>query len=244
MIAPAARARTIGPTERTRVSARTASRPAAGGAPRPSPRAVLDAAAEPPPREHGDPVAQVDELLEVGGDDERRDPPLRLLADARPHRTGRPHVEPVRRLAVDHRLRLEGELAREQHLLDVAAGERGDPRSGAGRPDVEARDEVLRGRVDGPLLDDAAPPEGRLADALQDDVERDREAPDRALAQTVVRHVAEAEPLAPGDAEGGDRPAPEADLAGGERPLAGDRLGQLPLAVAVDARDAQDLTGP
>src|SRR3989304_1165840 len=108
MIAPAARARTIGPTERTRGSARTASRPAAGGAPRPSPasgvtaasliasrlphhqladplrgaRAVLDDAAEPPPREHGAPVAQVDELLEVGGDDESRDPPPRLLARA------------------------------------------------------------------------------------------------------------------------------------------------------------------
>ena len=50
---------------------------------------------EPPLEEDGDPVAEIEELLEVSRDDDRAHARLGLLADLLPHSARRLHVEPV-----------------------------------------------------------------------------------------------------------------------------------------------------
>ena len=71
-------------------------------------------------------------------------PPVASLPDQVAHGRGRLHVEPVRRLVEDDHLRLEAQLAGEQDLLDVAAGERAGPRRHGRRADVELADELGR----------------------------------------------------------------------------------------------------
>ena len=82
---------------------------------------------------------------------------------------------------------------------------------------------------------------GALADALEHEVEADAERADDALAEAVVRDVAQPELLPRAHVELPDRRAEEPDVAGRRAPLSGDDLGELALAVAVHAGDAQDL---
>ena len=118
-------------------------------------------------------------------------------------------------------------------------------RPGRWRPDVELLDELAaRSSVDGRAVDGAAPPVGLLADALEHQVELDRPATDDPLAQAVVRDVAEPESLARRDAWCRVMDLPASSMRPGiDAPLTCDRLGERALAVAVDARDAQDLAG-
>ena len=83
---------------------------------------------------------------------------------------------------------------------------------------------------------------GPLADLLQHDVHRHRHGADRPLVQPVVGDVAKAQLLALRDLEFRERTAEETNVAGCERPLTCDGLGQLALAVPVHAGDAHDLT--
>ena len=168
---------------------------------------------------------------------------VRQLADAGAHGPGGEDVEPVGRLVVDHQARVVRELARQHDLLDVAARERPDARLRTGRPDVVLGDLPDRVALHLALADGAAPPERGLADALQDEVEADRERGDRPLTEAVVADVPQAHPLALPDREAGDGDAPEAHVPGRRRALPRDRLRQLTLAVPVDAGDAQDLAG-
>ena len=105
-----------------------------------------------------------------------------------------------------------------------------------------SRDELARGGVDGGPVDGAPAPVGRLADALEHEVDAHRVATDDALVEAVVRDVAEAQAAGAADTAG---PvigrARETDLAGARLALAGDDLRERALAVAVDAGDAQDL---
>ena len=121
-----------------------------------------------------DPVGEVDELVEVGRDDEDGDAAIGELADALADRGDRPDVEAVGRLAEDDDARIERELASEDRLLDVAAAELADRRPLGRGPDVELLDERSRGRVDAGPVHGAPPPEGRLADALEEQVQPDR----------------------------------------------------------------------
>ena len=90
----------------------------------------------------------------------------------------------------------------------------------------------------------AGAPEGLAADPLQDRVHRHVEVGHGALADPVVGHVAQPAPLALADPEPGHVLAEQRHLAGARAALAGDQLGQLALAVAVDARDPDDLARP
>ena len=110
-----------------------------------------------------------------------------------------------------------------------------------GRADVEALDERARVAVDRVAADAPAAPVGRLADALEHEVQRDREPGDDPLAEAVVGDVAQAELLALGDAHRADRRAEVADLPAGQAALPADHLGERALPVAVDAGDAQHL---
>ena len=90
------------------------------------------------------------------------------------------------------------------------------------------------------VADDPVAPERRVADALQQQVEPDREGGHRALAEPVVGDVAQPRVLALAHAQPLDRLAVEHDAACIGGALAGDRLGKLFLAVAVHARDPED----
>ena len=73
----------------------------------------------------------------------------------------------------------------QDRLLDVAAAQLADRRPLGRGPDVELLDERSGGRVDPWPVHGATPPEGRLADALEEQVEPDR----------VRRHDSFAEPV-------------------------------------------------
>ena len=90
-------------------------------------------------------------------------------------------------------------------------------------------------------LDPPALPERPLADALEHEIETDAERADDALAEAVVGHVAQAELLPRAHVELADRRAEEPHVARRRAALSRDDLGELALAVAVHAGDAEDL---
>src|SRR5207244_5328642 len=95
--------------------------------------------------------------------------------------------------------------------------------------------------VDGTALDAPVAPERPLADALQEQVQSDRQRGDDPLAQPIVGHVAQPELLTRRHREARHRAAVEDDLAVRGAPLAGYHLRQRALPVSIDARDAEAL---
>src|ERR1700694_715792 len=208
------------------------------------PAAVLHDPREPAAREHGDPVGELEQLVEVGRDDERCAAVPGQLPDPFANRGGRPDVEPVGRLVEDGDLRIEAQLARERELLDVAPGERPCPGRDARRAHVELVDELGGLLVDDRALDAAVPPERPLADPLQEQVQPDGEGSDDPFSQPVIGHVAEPQLLARQDGQTRDRRPVELDIAYDGGPLPRDHLGERALAVSVDTGDAEDLALP
>src|SRR6516165_7127923 len=150
-------------------------------------------------RDHGDPIADLEQFVEIGRDDESRAAALRELPDQVANGRGRLDVQPVGRLVEDDDLGREAHLAGEQDLLDVAARERGRARRDQRRAHVEVAYEIGRPVVhDGPL-DPTVPPERTLADALEEEIQPDGQRSDDAFAQTIVGHVAQAELLPRGN---------------------------------------------
>ena len=92
--------------------------------------------------------------------------------------------------------RVARELAGEHDLLDVPARQGGGAGVDTGGADVEALDERARVAVDHLAPDAPAAPVGRLADALEHEVERDGQAGHDPLPQAVVGDVAQTELLA------------------------------------------------
>ena len=84
---------------------------------------------------------------------------------------------------------------------------------------------------------------GAMPMRLQHHVDGHAERPDDALAEPVVGDVAQAEALPRADAQLAYRLAGELDVAAATAALAGDGLGERPLAVAVHAGDADHLAG-
>ena len=76
-------------------------------------------------------------------------------------------VEAARRLRGDQHGRIEGELARQQRLLQIAAGQRAGPRHRPGAAYVVGADLLLGEGDDGAGPEQAAAAEGRVADARQ-----------------------------------------------------------------------------
>jgi hypothetical protein len=154
----------------------------------------------------------------------------------------RAHVDTARRLGGEEELEA-AELARDDDLLLVAAGERTRRLAGALRADVELGDALL-----GEVVEDAAPngpPAGEtgVVGAVEDEVLGDREPPTR--------------PSSPRSS--GTKPTPLARTWLTLRPTSSapsrlidpvvcelqthDRLGELGLAVALHAGDGEDLAG-
>ena len=152
-------------------------------------------------------------------------------------------IDAARRLGGEQDLRLVGDLAGEQRLLQVAAGERAGARVGTGGADVEAVDLVAGELADRLAVEDAAPGERRPADPGQRHAFRQRQRADHADRHAVLRHAADAARLDEARGQAGHHLAVEFDGAAGRGKHAGDHVGERPLAVAGDAGDADDLAG-
>src|SRR5262249_29638554 len=180
-------------------------------------------------------------LVQVRGDDERRSSVSRQLGNHGADDAGRPYVETVGRLVEHDDLGGEGELAREDDLLDVPARKGADPSGDAGRADIEVGDELLGPPVYDRALDAPAPPEGLLADALEKEVQADGERADDPFAQPIVGDVSQAELLARGHGQPRDLDVVEQNLTCAGRALPGNDLSKRALAVPIDSCDAEDL---
>ena len=154
-------------------------------------------------------------------------------------------VEAVGRLGEDHDL-APGRTARAPEAPSGCcrrkAGRSASPRRACGR-----RSRARAGRACAamaPRLVEAAVPEWRLADLLQEEIGRDGEG-SRPCPRTAGRRSRSAGRAAVARRRRAARSAcpPSRIAPGGSWPLAGKRLGELLLAVAVDAGDAEDLAG-
>ena len=93
---------------------------------------------------HGDAIADGDDLLELGADDEDGGTGIALLDDPLVDVLDRADVETARRLRRDDQLDRPRELARDDDLLLVAARQRARQRVDRRRPDVEVAGRRLR----------------------------------------------------------------------------------------------------
>ena len=103
------------------------SRPTLGG----------DDADDRPAEHHRDPVGEREDLVELGGDQQHGGAPVALLDDPPVDVLDRADVQPAGRLGGDQQPDRPGQLAGDDDLLLVAAGQRADRRLHRGRPDVE-----------------------------------------------------------------------------------------------------------
>ena len=123
-------------------------------------------------------------------------PPPASSRIALAHGVRRADVEAVGRLVEDDDLGVERQLAREQHLLDVAARERAGARRDARRAHVELAHELARLAVDLAALDPPERQNGRWPMRLRTRLRPTPQRADDALAEAVVGDVAQAELLA------------------------------------------------
>ena len=107
-------------------------------------------------------------------------------------------IEAVGRLVEDHHLGAVGQFARQQHLLDVATRQPADRRVQARRSYVVFAHQFAGTALDLAALFEAAAPEWRFADLLEEEVDRDGEGADGALAQPVIGQVAQTRPRGAG----------------------------------------------
>ena len=134
-----------------------------------------------------------------------------------------------------------GDLPGQDGPLLVSPREQLDRRLRAGGDDAESFDEPSSEPVERLLVQDRASGQGGTAVSFHRQVVGDGEVGHQAHPQPVTGDVADAglDGLAGGAV--GDLPTVDADVAPGGRSQSGDHLGQLPLPVAGDTGDPQDL---
>ena len=98
--------------------------------------------------EHADPVRELEDLVELGGDQQDGGAGVALGDGLAMDELDAADVQAARRLVEDQQLQLAPELARDDDLLLVAAGEGAGGAVGRRRPDVELGD-LLRRRARG-----------------------------------------------------------------------------------------------
>ena len=154
----------------------------------------------------------------------------------------RADVETARRLRRDQHLRVAVDLAREDDLLLVAAGEAASERLRAAAAHVELLEQLARLLRQALREEPAEARGGRMVVVVQGDVLRQREVEHEPAPLPVLRDVAEPGVEAVAAALVGDVLVADQDPAlrsPCRRPAM--RVDQLGLAVAVDAGDADDL---
>ena len=139
-----------------------------------------------------DPVGEREDLLELERDEQDRAALVALGDEAAVEELDRPHVEAARRLGRDQHLRVARDLARDDDLLLVAAGEAARARLRAAAAHVELLDQPC-GALDHPRGKQPAPLRvRRLRVVVQPDVLRDGELEDETAPLTVLRDVPDA----------------------------------------------------
>ena len=98
---------------------------------------------------HGDAVGEREDLLQVLADQKHRAAARAERQELAVDELGRADVDAARRLRGEQDFRLARDLAGEQRLLQIAAGERAGARLRAGGADVEALDLIGREAADG-----------------------------------------------------------------------------------------------
>src|SRR5437773_10491271 len=152
----------------------------------------------------------------------------------------RSDVQPACRLRGDQHLGIAGDLTCGADLLLVPSRQRGRPGRRSAAADVELLDQAPR-ELDEPSREDPAEAGDRRAVVVVElGVLGDRELEDEATALPILRDVPEARVQHAARGRPLDLPAGDRDAAALTLAEARERLDQLTLAVAVDARDADD----
>ena len=140
-------------------------------------------------------------------------------------------------------LRVAGQGPRHHHLLLVAAGKRGNRKVGAGRLDGQLVDQPARHRVPPTRGDEAVTPEPLRHG--HGDVLRDRHQRHETLPVAVLRHQSRRRRAsAAGTLPGRSRRPDDAEFTAARAAQAHEGLGDLHLAAASAAGQADDLAGP
>lgn len=189
------------------------------------------------------PVGEREEFGEVGGDQQHGGAPVTRGDQTLVHESHRADVHPARDLGGDQQAWSRGEFAGDDHLLQVAAGQRAYGHRRVGGADRVLVDQPLGVGADGTRVQDAAAGEGRAVVAVHDEVVGDRRVEGGAVVQPVLRYVADAGPTMARHVEAGRVGAVDADRARGGAAQPGEDFGEFALAVALDAGHADDLPG-
>ena len=154
---------------------------------------------------------------------------------------GDAHIEAAGRLVAQQKPRRLGKFSRQDHLLGIAARQAPARSVGSsGDNGIGAHGALAGGRNRGEIAERAGPP-APVPLLAEHDVFRDAEIRHQSFLETVVRHIADAEPGDVTRRQAARGRAGDDDLAGA-RPLdAGDHGEELVLAVARHAGDAEDL---
>src|SRR5258706_8819964 len=192
--------------------------------------------------ENEDAIADGSQLVEIERDEQDGGAVFAGFAQRVVHSARGAQVESAGRLHRDHqaRRRASRQLARGDQLLLVSAGEIAGASERLGRADVEIADQFQRFLAAARLVDECASRVGRVALPAEGEVFFDAERQAEGAAVPIFRQVDDA-----GGTRGAGRAlkavaAVEAQRARGFS-QAGEDFGELALAVAVDAGDAEDL---
>lgn len=181
-------------------------------------------------------VGEADQLVEVGGDQQDRQPLAAGLADLVPDLRLRADVDAARRVGGDEQLGVVAHLAADDQLLLVAAGERGGGHVDAGRAHVVLGDDPLGVAAGRARVEEGTLGVGGLGDVAEDAVLPERGVQEQAVAVAVLGDVADAALAALPGRGARDVLAVQAQGAPGRLAHAHDGLDQFGLAVALDSR--------
>ena len=196
---------------------------------------------QPALRDHREPVADLEELVQFLRHDEHRDAVVAQVEQRLPDLRGRADVHAPRGLRGDHELRLLADLAAHDVLLQIAAGQAARDGVGAARLHAVRADRLDRVRAHDvgahePARDHAFAIRG------QQRIVGERHLRHRAAAQPFLGHEREAERAPLRRVEAARRGAEDRHgVRFRERALARQRRHQFLLAVARHAGDADDL---
>ena len=191
--------------------------------------------------EHEDAVAEVGQLVEVLGHQQHGGVLRRRLADPVVDELGRRDVQAPGRVVQDEEAGPVREGPRQDHALDVAAGEGGGRSRGSGRLDRVGADGLLGVPTGGRPVHEGALAEPHAALGAEHQVLHDARRRQDAVAVPVLGDVGDARLQPHGGGPPAERLAVDVHRAAIESAHPGEGLGQLDLAVAGHAGDADDL---
>src|SRR6185437_1921829 len=194
--------------------------------------------------DHEDPVREREDLLELERDEQDRAALVALGHEATVEILDRSDVEASRRLRGNQDLRVAGDLPGCDDLLLVASRQPARTRERSAAAHVELPDQPP-GAGDEAVREQPPPPRvRRLCVVMERNVLRDAELEHETAALAVLRNVTDAGVEHVARVRMGDLLAADGDAAADDFLQPRDRVDQLRLAVAVNACDPDDLSGP